>query len=290
MITGRITKGIGGLYFVSCNGIMYECSARGILRKNKTIPTVGDFVNITVIDENNKKGTIEEINQRENILIRPKVSNINCAVIVFAAANPDINIELLDKFLILAEKQNIKEIIICINKIDITDINKFKEFYNIYNKIYKVLFTSTKKGTGIIELKESIISKVSVFAGPSGVGKSSIINSIIPKSNLKTGEISNKIKRGKHTTRQVELISVDDKNTFIVDSPGFTSLDLNFIEADELQFCFREFKPYLSKCKFNDCIHINEPDCEVKFQIDKNISEQRYNRYNNFYNEIKNRR
>ena len=287
-MTGRIIKGVGGLYYVNANNSIYECSARGKFRKEKITPTVGDFVTFTVLDENNKKGALDIIQKRKNLLIRPKVSNIDTAIITFAAASPNINMDLLDRFLILAETQKIPNIVICINKSDLSNCEERQNFNRIYNNIYPVVYVSAKTNTGIETLKK-LIKGVTVFAGPSGVGKSSLINIIVPESNRQTGEISRKIERGKHTTREVELLNMDN-NIFIVDSPGFTSLTLDYIEAEEIQYYFREFNPYLGLCRFIDCAHISEPDCAVKEQIGKDISKERYDRFIHLYNELKQRR
>lgn len=289
MIFGRIIKGIGGLYFVDTDNDIYECSVRGIFRKNKIVPTVGDFVDINVIDEKKLKASIETIHERKNIMVRPKVSNIDCAVITFAIKKPNINYNLIDRFLILAQYYNIENIVICINKCDLSDEEDINYIKRIYEPLYNVIYTSTLKDYGIDEIKNVIKNKVSVLAGPSGVGKSSLINCIIPKSSLKTGEISFKIERGKHTTRQVELIKVSE-NTYIMDSPGFTSLNLSEIKPEKLQNYFKEFKPYLNKCRFNDCMHINEPDCIITQNLGKNIAKERYDRYVFLFNELKQRR
>lgn len=289
MIFGRIIKGIGGLYFVDTDNDIYECSVRGIFRKNKIVPTVGDFVDINVIDEKKLKASIETIHERKNIMVRPKVSNIDCAVITFAIKKPNINYDLIDRFLILAQYYDIENIVICINKCDLSDEEDINYIKRIYEPLYNVIYTSTLKDYGIDEIKNVIKNKVSVLAGPSGVGKSSLINCIIPKSSLKTGEISFKIERGKHTTRQVELIKVSE-NTYIMDSPGFTSLNLSEIKPEKLQNYFKEFKPYLNKCRFNDCMHINEPDCIITQNLGKNIAKERYDRYVFLFNELKQRR
>ena len=283
MLKGRIIKGIGGLYFVDTNNGIMECSVRGIFRKSKITPTVGDYVNILTLSD--KNGIIEEILERKNILIRPKVSNIDCAVITFSIISPNINIDLLDRFLILAESQNIENIIICINKSDLANKDDVNLITNLYGKIYPVVFTSTLNNKGIEDLKNLIDKKVTVFAGPSGVGKSSLINTILPNISLKTGDISKKIERGKHTTRQVELLEAW-KGTYIVDSPGFTSLTIDFVEKDKLDYYFKEFRDFLGNCKFYDCKHLHEPNCAIKEQIDKNISEERYNRYTKLLNEL----
>lgn len=282
---GRIIRGVGGLYYVAVNDSIYECSARGRFRKAKITPTVGDFVTFTVLDEANKKGALDTIEKRKNSLIRPRVANIDTAVITFAATSPDINRDLLDRFLILAETQHIPNIVICINKSDLVDDKAREDFMDIYGPLYPVAFVSAKEHKGIEELR-SLVKGVTVFAGPSGVGKSSLINSLVPESNRQTGEISKKIERGKHTTRQVELLNMDNDN-YIVDSPGFTSLSLDFMDSTDLQHYFREFEPYLGKCRFIDCAHIAEPDCAVKEHIGEGISQERYDRFLYLYNELK---
>lgn len=238
MNIGRIIKGVGGNYYVSAKGKIYKCSARGKFRKAKITPTVGDYVQFTILDENDCEGALDTIEKRKNILLRPRVANIDCAIITFAATSPDINRDLLDRFLILAETQNIPKVIICINKSDLVSQEEKDAFANIYEPYYKVVFTSAEKNIGIDQLKEEIHGCESVFAGPSGVGKSSLINRLIPESNRQTGEISRKIERGKHTTRQVELLRADEE-TYIVDSPGFTSLSLDFLQSEELEKYFR---------------------------------------------------
>lgn len=286
MLLGRITKGIGGLYFVDVENTVYKCSVRGIFRKNKIIPTVGDYVKISVLDC--KKGVIEEILERKNILIRPRVSNIDCAIITFSVHSPDINRNLLDRFLILAESQNIENIVICINKSELANEKEIKDLICIYKKIYDLAFVSVINNTGIENLKNIIDNKVTVFAGPSGVGKSSIINKIIPEAELKTGEISKKIERGKHTTRQVELLKLWE-NTYIADSPGFTNLALDFIDESDIGYYFKEFRPFLEKCRFQNCMHLNEPDCGVKENLNTEISLERYKVYTKLLYEINER-
>lgn len=288
MIKGRIIKGIGGLYFVAANDKVYECHARGKFRKMGLTPTVGDYVEIEETTDDGR-ATIEKIEQRKNILIRPKVANVDCAVIQFAAANPDINFDLLDRFLILAHTQKIDHIIICINKKDLLN-DEVKELIDrVYAPLYDVVYTCALNGKDVEKLKEKLYGKVTVFAGPSGVGKSSVINSLMPQTERKTGEISQKIKRGKHTTREVELLEYN-KDTFIVDSPGFTSLSLDFIDAEDLKYYFKEFSPYLTGCYFNNCSHIAEPDCSLKAHVGKEVSKERYDRFVGLYNELKQRR
>lgn len=287
MLKGTITKGIGGFYYISTDNGVYECRARGRFRKEGIKPTVGDSVKISVLDEKNKKGSLDEIEPRKNYLIRPRVANIDQAVIVFASVSPDFNPDIMDRFIVLAEQQGL-DIIICINKIDIDSNEKYKEIFEIYQSAgFDVLKVSAVENIGSDELFKRLRGKISVLAGPSGVGKSSILNMIFPDIAAKVGEISRKIERGKHTTRQSELIELD-KDTYLVDSPGFTSLDMSGIDPDQLQFYFREFEKYIGDCKYTGCKHINETEefCGVKSQVGIHISESRYRRYKDIYNEI----
>lgn len=287
MLKGTITKGIGGFYYISTENGVYECRARGKFRKEGIRPTVGDLVKISILDEKNKKGSLDEIEPRKNCLIRPRVANIDQAVIVFASVSPDFNPDIMDRFIVLAEQQGL-DIIICINKIDIDSNEKYKKIFEIYQSAgFDVLKISAVENIGSDELFKQLKGKISVLAGPSGVGKSSILNMIFPDISAKVGEISKKIERGKHTTRQSELIELD-KDTYLVDSPGFTSLDMSGIEPDQLQFYFREFEKYIGDCKYTGCKHINEDEefCGVKSQVGINISESRYRRYRDIYNEI----
>ena len=286
MLEGVILKGIGGFYYIDTETGVYECRARGIFRKEGIRPTVGDAVRISVLDEANKKGSLDEILPRRNELIRPRVSNVDQAVIVFAAKSPNMNLDLLDRFLLLAEEQEL-DIVIVINKIDRDKKEAYLEAAEMYRKAgYPVICTSAEKGIAIEELRAALENKISVFAGPSGVGKSSLINAAFPGLELSTGAISEKIQRGKHTTRHAELIQITDKS-YIVDSPGFTSLFLNHIPSEKLQYHFREFEPFTHKCYYNGCIHINEPDCAVKAQIGEAIAQKRYDRYVTIYEELK---
>lgn len=286
MIEGIIIKGIGGLYYVKTDKELYKCKARGLFRKKKIKPLVGDVVLIE-LNEIDDMGYIMEIKNRDSVLIRPAVSNVNQVIIVFAVKDPLPNLWLLDRFLLLSEIENINPII-CFNKIDLVDEDKLKYLNNVYEKSgYKIINTSTQLIQGIEELKEVLKDKISVFAGPSGVGKSSLLNSIQPNLELKIGEISEKTKRGKHTTRSSELMELNFGG-WIVDTPGFSSLDINFIEQDELENYFPEISDYGNDCRFNDCKHDKEPGCAVKNALEeKLISEERYNNYLMFLNEIK---
>ncbi len=284
-MNGIITKGVGGLYTVRTSNGNYECKARGIFRKQKIKPCIGDNVEISIQEEDEKIGMIEKIFDRTTEMIRPRVSNVNQVIIVFSIKNPDINLDLLDRFIILAEEVGL-EIIICINKIDIKggDVEKIADAYKSIG--YKVVLVSTYEDKGIEKLKELIKGKITVFAGPSGVGKSSMINKILGFSMMEIGEVSKKIKRGKHTTRHSELIAIDEES-FIVDSPGFTSLDLSHIKSDDLKKYFIEFEKFEDECNFLDCNHNKEKKCGVKEHVGLEITEERYNRYIYFYNELK---
>jgi len=288
---GKIIKGISGFYYVYVDNYgLYECRAKGIFRNQKVKPLVGDNVSIDAIDETGKKGNITKIQKRKNELIRPAVANVDQALIIFAAADPYPNLNLLDRFLILMEKQQV-ETVICFNKIDIVSDKEVNLLKSAYVKSgHKILFTSTKTKEGMDSLKDLLKDKTTVLAGPSGVGKSSIINWIHPEANMQTGEISEKIKRGKHTTRHSELFHLKE-NGFIMDTPGFSSLYVPDMEKEELKEYYAEFKEYADDCKFNGCVHLNEPGCAVKQALSENrISRIRYDNYVEIYNELKNQK
>ncbi|TCU70639.1 ribosome biogenesis GTPase [Tissierella praeacuta] len=287
MINGIIVKGIGGFYYVRTKSDIVECRARGVFREEKLTPLVGDKVRIRISDEDNT-GYIEEIYPRTSKLLRPPVANITQAIIVMSIKRPDINPWLLDRFIIMAEHENL-DIVICINKSDLAE-EKALDLKSIYKNIgYKVINTSTVTGEGIDELKELLNNNISVFAGPSGAGKSSLLNTVNENFKLETGNVSFKTKRGKHTTRHIELLELHD-NTFVLDSPGFSSLNIDFIEQEiELKNYFREIYKYGDKCRFISCLHKNEPNCEVKKQVEEgNIRKERYENYLLFLEEIKN--
>ena len=284
MIEGRIIKGIGGFYYIETEKGLYECRARGIFRKNKITPLVGDFVKISVVDEDNKKGVVEEIQERKTELVRPPIANVNKALIVFAVKNPTPHLSLLDRFIVLAERENL-EIVIILTKIDLDDDNTFEKIKNIYEPCgYKVIGVSNLENKNIEEeLKDNTV----VFAGPSGVGKSSLLNQIDSNFQLKTGDVSDKIKRGKHTTRHAELFELKFGG-MVADTPGFSSLTLDDIEDIDLKDYFIEFEDY-DDCKFGSrCIHQNEPNCAVKEAVENGeIPKERYESYIQLLNEIR---
>jgi len=288
---GKIVKGIGGFYYVDSGSNIFECKARGIFRKKKIIPMVGDDVVFSVLDEGKKLGIIDEILERKTELFRPSVANVDQAIVVFSVMKPNPNYYLLDHFLILAENEDL-EIVICINKIDLASNREYEEMVDIYkNTGNKIILSSITDGAGINDLRDVLKDKTSVFAGPSGVGKSSLLNEIAPNFKLETGEISRKTSRGKHITRHVELLKVISTG-WVVDTPGFSSLSLEFIkEEQKLAYHFPEFLDYIPSCKFVSCIHINEPECAVKDAIKEGkVHPQRYKNYVRMLEEIKENR
>lgn len=294
-MTGKIIKGVGGFYYVHLhNNFIYECKAKGVFRNQNIKPMIGDDVDIDIISEDDKIGNIIFIHERANSLIRPTVSNVSQAIIIFALSNPKPNYNLLDRFLIMMSLQHI-ETIICFNKSDLVCEDEAEEIKAIYTSCgYEVLVTSVKETdeekNGIGKLKSKLENKTTVLAGPSGVGKSSIVNAVCPDMDAKTGSISDKIKRGKHTTRHTELMCIGE-DTYILDTPGFSSLFVEDIEPSDLKYYYNEFEPYAGKCRFNGCVHINEPDCAVKEALDKNIiSSLRYENYKQLFNELKEKR
>jgi len=277
MISGTIIKGIGGFYYVDTGDNIYECRARGRFRKDNIIPLVGDRVDIEV-DEKTKQGYVLNIHQRKNQLQRPMVANVDQVIIVFAIKRPDINISLLQKFLVYSEHIGLK-IVVCLNKVDLDETNEAKSIEEMLSSVpYDYICTSALKGIGIDDLREKLTGKISVFAGPSGAGKSSLLNAISPGLFLKTGDLSRKTDRGTHTTRHAELIKLSFGG-MVVDTPGFTSFDLVDIKEEELQYLFPEFENHLH-CRYPSCRHYKEPECGVKRALEEGkINPVRYESY-----------
>lgn len=285
---GKIVKGIAGFYYVDVAGAgIYECKAKGVFRKDKVKPLVGDDVELEVLDEQEKTGNVTAILPRRNALIRPAVANVDQAMVIFAMKNPRPNFSLLDRFLLMMERQKV-ETVICLNKQDLADPEETEEIQKIYGDCgYQVIATSIKEEKGLEQVEAILRGKTTVVAGPSGVGKSSLTNGIQGEVQMETGEISRKLKRGKHTTRHSQLIRVGD-DTFLCDTPGFTSLYVEEMDKEELRHYFREFVPYEGQCRFQGCVHIHEPGCAVKEALEEGrISRRRYENYTELYEELK---
>ena len=273
-------KGIAGFYYVH-DGIsgVYECKAKGIFRNKKIKPLVGDDVEFTILDEEEKTGNIVDILDRENELIRPAVANIDQAMVVFAATAPEPNLNLLDRFLVTMESQDVP-VVICFNKKDLVTEEEAKRLTSIYEAAgYEVHLTNAKSGEGIEQIRSLLRGKTTVLAGPSGVGKSTITNEIQPEAEMETGTISEKIKRGKHTTRHSELFFVET-DTFVMDTPGFSSMFVDNMKPEELQQFFPEFEEFIPDCRFLGCVHVGERECGVKDAVKEGtLSKERYEKY-----------
>lgn len=288
---GKIIKGIAGFYYVhDGRSKIYECKAKGVFRNRNIKPLVGDDVEFMVLDEKEGTGNIDAILPRKNKLIRPAVSNVDQAVVVFAVTEPLPNLNLLDRFLVMMERQEIP-VIICFNKIDLSGGKEIEELRAIYGPAgYTLHFTSTYEAAGLEKLHELIAGKTTVLAGPSGVGKSSITNFLQPEARMETGVVSEKIKRGKHTTRHSELFFVEN-GTYMMDTPGFSSMYIEDLEPNELKDYFPEFSEYEEECRFLGCIHVGEKVCGVKTAVaDGKISRSRYDNYLLLYQELKDKR
>ena len=289
-MTGRVIKFYNSFFFVDVGGELLPCKLRGLMKRDKRSGSAvcpGDFVEVSILDDGT--GVIESVQPRKNILKRPTVANIDQVILTFAATSPDLNKLLLNRFLVLAEWSNIDKIIICINKIDLID--KAENFLSEYESLYDIIRVSTITGIDIDKLKTHLLNKVTVLTGPSGVGKSSILNAIDSSFNLKIGDVSEKIQRGRHTTRVSELIPF--ANGFLVDTPGFSAVDLIEVglEIEQLTDCFKEFTNYVGNCKFTGCSHSHEPDCAIKSAVDNGqILKERYSAYLSMLNEINERK
>ena len=277
---GLIVKGIGGFYYVKTKDGVLECKAKGLFRLKNITPMVGDRV---VVEMERDSNVISEILERTSELERPMVANVTQAFTVFALRNPDINYELMNKFLIMLEKRNIKPVLV-FNKADLGTEEAVEELKAMFiGTGYKLFFIVARERVGLDDLIAELKGNISVLCGPSGAGKSTLLNKMTGKEHMETGVISVRLKRGKHTTRHSELIEMNDG--FIVDTPGFSTLELS-LDPEELKDYFPEFYEYEGECRFKGCSHNREPQCRVKEEVGKNISRERYDFYVKFLNEL----
>jgi len=286
MIEGIIYKGIGGFYYVKSGNITFECRARGKFKIQNLTPLVGDRVLIQVTDAETCKGVVEEILPRSSELVRPSVANVTQVIVVFSIKDPMPNAILLDKLLVAIEEQELKAVI-CFNKIDLDDTLDYEKYRVLYEKVgYRVIKTCSLTGEGLEDLFIQLKDHISVFSGPSGVGKSSMLNALHQNFELETGGISEKIKRGKHTTRHSELFELNNGG-IVVDTPGFSSFSVLNIESENLHNYYLEIERIREHCYYDNCQHINEPKCAVKKAVELGeISQERYRSYLYVRNEI----
>ena len=290
-MTGKLIKGIAGFYYVNDGeNRVYQCRAKGIFRNRKIKPLVGDNVEFSILDEEAGEGNIDEILPRKNALVRPAAANVDQALVLFALTQPSPNLNLLDRFLVMMAMEEIP-VVICFNKADLGDGAMEEEYKKIYEGAgYEVHFISARTDLGMDQVRELLRGRTTVLAGPSGVGKSSLTNRIQPKASMETGGISRKIERGKHTTRHSELFFVE-KDTYMMDTPGFSSMYTPEIEASELKEFFPEFAEFEDECRFLGCVHIGERVCGVKEAVKEGkISLSRYENYRLIYEELKQKR
>ncbi len=294
---GFIIKGIGGFYYVRTKDAVIECKGRGALKSEGKKLAVGDIVEIaeTELSKEAEKrgilheGVIEKIYPRKNEFIRPPIVNADCFIVAFAARSPEPELSLIDKFIITAEMRDV-ECIILINKSELVDEARLEELASVYSGEYKVLKVSGVTGEGLNELRAAIAGKRVCFAGPSGVGKSTIINKLIPHANMETGSLSKKTDRGRHTTRHVEIFEVEGGG-FVYDTPGFTSFDIIEAREDNLKDFYPEFNRYKGQCYFDNCRHLKEPECAVRGAAETgDINRVRYRTYTDILEEIKKKR
>ncbi|MFO7818707.1 MAG: ribosome small subunit-dependent GTPase A [Halanaerobacter sp.] len=279
MKEGRVVRTYGGYFFVYdfASAEVYQSKIRGRLKEKDIEVIVGDKVEFQELDDGT--GMIEDRLERKNRLFRPLIANVDQVIVTVAIKEPDLHFKLLDKLLVLAQAAEL-DIVLCINKVDLSGLTAAKERVDFYDKIgYRVIYTSAEEKKGLEDLKEALKNKISVFAGPSGAGKSSLLNALQPNLELQTDDLSDKIKRGKHTTRYVKLLELDHGG-WVADTPGFSRLDITFIKPRNLQHFFIEFRDYLNDCKFNSCTHSHEPECRVKEAVATGeINEERYQSY-----------
>ncbi len=290
-MTGKIIKGIAGFYYVHGEDqVVYECKAKGIFRNRGIKPLVGDNVEFAVLVGEAHEGRIDRILERINTMVRPAVANIDQAMVVTALKDPEPNLNLLDRFLVSMERRSIP-VILVFNKLDLIEEEMARPYASVYGQAgYPVLFVSTCDGQGMERLKEYLKGKTTVFAGPSGVGKSSLTNHLYPKAEMETGVVSQRIRRGKHTTRHSELFCVEP-GTYLMDTPGFSSVFVEDMEPQELKAYFPEFQVYEEFCRFLGCVHIGEKICGVKQAVKEGrIDDGRYENYRLFYQELKDKR
>lgn len=293
-VKGRIIRGVGGFYYVhDAENRIFECRAKGIFRNKKQKPLVGDLVMIDIISLEERTGNLVEIFPRKSELYRPAAANVDQAIVVFAAKNPDPNYILLDKFLITMNRMELP-VTLCFNKTDLVTEEEQKRLERIYESASDVHFISVDQKQGMEELKEILRGRISVLAGPSGVGKSSFLNYFCEKDAMETGKVSEKIGRGRHTTRHAELFYVNlgedmgAEASYLMDTPGFSSMELQELDYKELRFYYPEFDAYEGTCRFQGCVHVAEPDCQVKQALENGaFSRERYESYCYIYEELR---
>lgn len=282
---GTIVKGIAGFYYVKTGEELYQCRARGVFKKEGVTPAVGDEVIFEPGRGEEDDGVVAEILPRKNRFIRPPIANVDCFAIVMAAAHPKPNLAVADKFLIMAEKSN-TEAVFCLNKMDLAKNDLIRQIRQRYKDAYPVVCLSSTQKQGLEELKERIQGKRTALAGPSGVGKSTILNALKPEAEAQTGLVSHKTKRGKHTTRHCELFDLGD-GTMLFDTPGFTSFEILEAEEEELQHLYPELRPFIGSCRYDNCRHLKEPDCAVRQAAEEGrIPMERYESYKAHLEEI----
>lgn len=286
MPIGIILKGIGSFYYVKNGDNVIECKARGVFRKDNTIPLPGDYVEFCVVDSEKNVGRIEAILPRKTELVRPAVANVNTVIVVLSVKSPKPDLELVDKLLITSAMQGLKTVL-CVNKIDLDSQDLLGLIRKNYSdKYYDVVGTSSVLNAGFEQLMDTIKGNMCVLAGASGVGKSTVLNMLRGFELMPTGKVSKKIERGRHTTRHAEIFEIE-KGTFIVDTPGFSSYKMPVIDCTELQHFYPEFQKYLGKCMYNRCNHVSEPNCAVKDAVDiGEINIERYSRYATYFKNL----